>query len=332
MKFGASAAQWAGSPARQPRWGARAGSVAIIIGLGVCLTGCSYLNEVRAMKASKDANKLYSGSDYKQAADKYEEALRLNPANGDLYFYLGNSYDNLYRPTRKGEPNNDAYLEKAITNYKLGSEKANTPIVKQRSLQYLVNAYGPEKLNDPTQAEPVVKAMIDLEPNEPTNYFVLADIYADSGEYELAEQTYLKAKEVRPNDPAVYMQLAGFYNSQGDFDKTINAVQERTKVEPNNPEAYQTLATYYWDKAYRDFRLSDKEKLQYVLSGLDAVDKAISIKSDYMEPVAYKNLLLRLEANLEKDPAKQQALLRQADQLRDKAEALRKQKASGTSE
>ena len=110
------------------------------------------------MKAFKDANKLYAGSDCRAAADKYEEALQLDPdATATCYFYLGNSYDNLYRPTRKGEPTNDAYLEKAIANYKLGSEKANTPIVKQRSLQYLVNAYGPEKLNDPTQAEPVVQ-------------------------------------------------------------------------------------------------------------------------------------------------------------------------------
>ena len=237
----------------------------------------------------------------------------------------------MYRPTRRGEANNDGYLEKAIANYELGAERAKTPIVKQRSLQYLVNAFGSEKMNDPTQAEPVVKAMIDLEPNEPTNYFVLADIYADSGEYELAEQTYLKAKEVRPNDPSVYMQLAGFYNSQGDFEKTIAAVNDRAKVEPNNPEAFQTLATYYWDKAYRDFRLSDKEKLQYVMSGIEAVDKAIQIKPDYMEAVAYKNLLLRLQANLEKDPAKQQALLREADQLRDRAEELRKQKAAGAS-
>jgi len=327
MKIGSSAARGAGVSTRQSRWSA----LVIVVGLGVAASGCSYLNEVRAMKASKDANKLYNAQDYKAASEKYEEAIRLNPANSDLYFYLGNSYDNLYRPTRKGEQKNDEYLAKAIANYKLGSEKAQTPIVKQRSLQYLVNAYGPDKLNDPTQAEPVVKAMIDLEPNEPTNYFVLADIYADSGEYEMAEQTYLKAKEVKPNDPAVYMQLAGFYNSQGDFDKTIAAVTDRTKIEPNNPEAFQTLATYYWDKAYRDFRLNDKEKLQYVLSGLDAVDKAIAIKSDYMEAIAYKNLLLRLQANLEKDPAKQQALLRQADQLRDKAEALRKQKASGTS-
>jgi predicted Zn-dependent protease len=312
------------------RIGSSVTGLALVLTLAVAVSGCSKVNEIRAMKAIKDAHKLYQANDWRAASEKYEEALQLNPDAGDMYFYLGNAYDNLYRPTRKGEPNNDAYLTKAIENYKLGSERATTPVVKQRSLQYLVNAYGPEKLNDPTSAEPVVKAMIELEPSEPTNYFVLADIYADSGEYELAEQTYLKAKEVRPNDPAVYMQLAGFYNSQGDFEKTIAAVNDRTKVEPNNPEAYQTLATYYWDKAYRDFRLSDKEKLQFVLSGLEAVDKAIGIKSDYMEAVAYKNLLLRLQANLSKDPAEQQRLLREADQLRDKAEALRKQKAAGT--
>lgn len=314
------------------KFGSSAARVALVVGLGVSLTGCSYVNEVRAKKASRDAHGLYAKNDWRGAAEKYAEAIALNPENGDMYFYLGNSYDNMYRPTRRGEPNNDSYLDKAIANYKLGAERATTPVVKERSLQYLVNAFGSDRLNDPTQAEPVVKAMIQMEPDEPSNYFVLAKIYADSGEYELAEQTYLKAKEVRPNDPAVYMQLAGFYNSQGDFDKTIAAVNDRTKVEPNNPEAYQTLATYYWDKAYRDFRLNESQKMQYVLEGLKAVDKAIEIKSDYMEAVAYKNLLLRLQANLEKDPKKQQQLLREADLLRDRAEQLRKQKSAGTSE
>ena len=316
-------------------------ALALVLGLGVALAGCGKMNEIRAMKAFKDGNKLYGANDYREAAVKYEEALKFDPDDninscgpggpGCVWFFLGNSYDNVYRPTRKGEATNDAYLEKAIANYKLASQKiTGDPKMRTLALQYLVAAYGPDKLNDPTQAEPVVKAMIDLEPNEPTNYFVLARIYADSGEYELAEQTFLKAKQVRPNDPAVYMQLAGFYNSQGDFEKTIEAVTERTKVEPNNPEAYQTLATYYWDKAYRDFRLSDKEKMQYVQSGIEAVDKALSIKSDYMEAVAYKNLLLRLQANLSKDPAEQQRLLKEADQLRDRATELRKQKAAGT--
>jgi tetratricopeptide (TPR) repeat protein len=316
--------------------------LAVALGLGVATAGCSKMNEVRAMKAFKDGNKLYAANDYREAAGKYEEAVQLDPddnikscgpsgSGGCVYFYLANSYDNIYRPTRKGEATNDGYLEKAIANYKKAAEKiTQDPKMRTLALQYLVATYGPDKLNDPTQAEPVVKDMIQLEPNEPTNYFVLAKIYNDSGEYELAEQTYIKAKEVRPNDPAVYMQLAGFYNSQGNFEKTIEYVVERTKVEPNNPEAFQTLATYYWDKAYRDFRLSDKEKSQFVQSGIQAVDRALSIKGDYMEAVAYKNLLLRLQANLSKDPAEQQRLLKEADTLRDRATELRKQKAAGT--
>jgi tetratricopeptide (TPR) repeat protein len=314
-------------------------SLTLLAGLGLLVAGCGKLNEVRAMKAFKDGNKQYAGSHWKEASEHYEEAIQLDPENqvdtcgasgpGCVYFYLANSYDNMYRPTRKGEQQNDQYLERAITNYKLAAEKISDPKMKGLSLQYLVAAYGPDKMNDPTQAEPVVKSMIDLDPNDPTNYFALANIYENSGEYELAEQTYLKARDAKPNDPAVYLQLAGYYNRQGNFEKTIEALNERIKLESNNPEAYYTLSTYYWDEAYRDFRLNDKQKMDYVLSGLDAVDKAISIKTDYMEAIAYKNLLLRLQANLEKDPAKQQALLREADALRDKATELRKEKAAG---
>ena len=124
------------------------------------------------------------------------------------------------------------------------------------------------------------------------------------------------------------MQLAGFYNRQGEFEKTIEALQQRAQNEPNNPEAFYTMATYYWDKAYRDFRLPDADKIKYVQSGVDAVDKAISLKGDYMEALVYKNLLLRLQANLEKNPARQQALLKEADTFRNRAEELRKQKAA----
>jgi tetratricopeptide (TPR) repeat protein len=305
--------------------------LALVAGLGLALAGCGKIGEVRAMKAFKDGNKFYQTSDWRQAAQKYEEAIQADPNRTEIYFYLANSYDNMYRPTRKGEEQNDSYLTKAIENYKLAAEKIQDPKLKRLSLDYLVAAYGADKLNDPTLAEPVVKQMIALDPSDTASYFQLADIYEDSGEYELAEQTFLKAREVRPNDPAVYLQLAGYYNRQGDFTKTIEALDQRVKVEPNNPEAYYTMATYYWDKAYRDFRITDKEKMDYVMSGIDAVNKSIEIKSDYMEAIAYKNLLLRLQANLEKDPAKQQALLKEADQLRDKATELRKQKASGVS-
>jgi len=86
---------------------------------------------------------------------------------------------------------------------------------------------------------------------------------------------------------------------------------------------------FYWDKAFRDARLKDNEKKEFVQKGIGAVDKALQIKPDYTDALVYKNLLLRLQANTEKDPAKQQALLKEANELRDKAEDLRKKKASG---
>jgi hypothetical protein len=45
--------------------------------------------------------------------------------------------------------------------------------------------------------------------------------------------------------------------------------------------------------------------------------------------VTYKNLLLRLQANMEKDPKKQQALIKEADELRQKAIELQKKRTAG---
>ena len=303
--------------------------VALFIGLGVTLAGCGYLNEVRAMKAFKDGNKAYTASDWRAAAEKYEQASQLDPNNAAIYFYLANSYDNMYRPARKGEPNNDALLAKAVDNYKLASEKLTEETVPKRSLalEFLVAAYGPDKLADPTQAEPVVKRMIELAPNEPTNYFQLAKIYEDSGEYQLAEETYLRGKDARPNDPTVYGTVAAYYNRQGDFEKLVENLRKRIELEPQNPEAHYTLATYQWDKANRDFRLSDKEKMTIILEGVQSVNKALEIKPDYVEAMTYKGLLLRTQALVEKDPKKQQELIREGTQLGEKANEMRKARA-----
>jgi tetratricopeptide (TPR) repeat protein len=193
--------------------------------------------------------------------------VSLDPSLGDAYFFLGNSYDNMYRPTKRGDAANDGYLTKAIDYYKKSSESANDPKIRKLSLEYLVAAYGPDKLNDPTQSEPILAKMIEMDPKEPSNYFVLGKIYEDNGDYERAEQTYMKAREMKPNDAAVYMTLAGFYNRQGEFDKTMEALKARAEQEPNNPEAYYTMATFYWEKAYRDFTTPEPQKVQYVQSG-----------------------------------------------------------------
>ena len=71
--------------------------------------------------------------------------------------------------------------------------------------------------------------------------------------------------------------------------------------------------------------------MDYIERGLGAADKALSIKPDFVEALTYKNLLIRQQALVEKDPKKQKALTDQADELLNKAKELNKlkQKSAG---
>jgi predicted Zn-dependent protease len=319
----------------------KAASAALAATLGVATVvavGCGQVNELKGRKAYKEANQAYQAQDYKKAADSYRVAIDADPNSTVLmpaYFFLANSLDNLYKPSKKGDPANDALMEDAVKYYQLAADKlsaSDNPGYQQygkRSLQYLVAAYGTDKLNDPGKAEPVLQHMIQADPGDPANYFMLARLYEDAGVYDEAERIYVAAKDARPNDASVYTSLASFYNRQGRFDKTIAALELRAAKDEKNPEAWQTIAVYYQDEARKDSRLRDAEKKDYVLKGIAAVDKALTIKPDYSDAMTYKGLLLRLEANLEKDPAKQQQLLKEANDLRDKSEEIRKKKPAG---
>jgi predicted Zn-dependent protease len=312
--------------------------LSLTVAAAVVLTGCGKMGELKARKNYKEANQAYAQQDYKTAAEKYDLTLQADPDNPALapaYFYLGNSYDNLYKPSKKGDPANDELLAKAIQNYQQAAERLSKSSEKKDknlgnlSMKYLVAAFGADKLNDPAKAEPVVQRMIQLDPGETENYFMLAKIYDDAGVYENEEEVLLKAKEVKPNDPAVYMTLAGYYKRQGQTEKMIKATEDRAAREPNNPEAHYTVGTFYWDEAFKDTSLKENQKRDYLQKGIAEIDKAIQIKPDYTEALVIKGLLLRLQANMEKDPAKQNELIREAKALADKAEELRKKKAAG---
>jgi tetratricopeptide (TPR) repeat protein len=303
----------------------------------VAAAGCGKysVGTLKAIKAFKDGNLAYAQKDWKKAVEKYETVVQHEdsfvqvPQLATAYFFLGNSYDQLYKPAKQGDATNDAYIQKAIENYRKAADKNTEKAWKKSSLEYLAAAYGSDKLNDPAKAEPVYKEIITLDPAEPTNYLALAKLYEDSGRYDDAEAQYNKAKEVKPNDPGVLASEASFYNRQGDFAKTINALEKAAALEPNNPEGYHRVATFYWEKANKDYRLSAENKRDYIMKGLAMEDKALSLNPDYMEAMTYKNILLRMQANTEKDPQKQRDLLNEADKLRNKVIDAQKRKQTG---
>jgi tetratricopeptide (TPR) repeat protein len=317
---------------------APAAAMALVLGLSVAAAGCGKysIGTLKAIKAFKDGNLAYAQKDWKKAVEHYEVVVQHTDAFDQVpqlvtsYFFLGNSYDQLYKPTRQGDATNDGYIQKAIANYRKGADDPHSDKQwKKSSLEYLAAAYGSDKLNDAAKAEPVYKEIIALDPNEPTNYLALAKLYEDAGRYDDAEAQFAKAKEVKPNDAGVLASIASYYNRQGDFPKTIDALEKAAALEPNNPEGYHRVATFYWEKANKDYRLSPADKRDYIMKGLAMEDKALSLNPDYMEAMTYKNILLRMQANTEKDPQKQRDLINEADKLRNKVIEAGKRKQTG---
>lgn len=308
----------------------------LIVGLGLTAAGCGKysIGNLRATQAFQTGNEMYRKAEYKRAIDEYTRAVEFNPDLGYAYFFLGNSYDNMFKPTKKGEPENDAYIQKAVDNYKLaidklkGNTEPQAAKVLKLSFEYLIAAYGSEKINDLEKAVPIAQELIAAEPNEPTNYQALGKLYEENGRYDEAEGMFKKAIEVKPTDPLGYEVLAGYYNRQGEFDMQMEALEKRATMEPNNPEAWHAMGSYYSEHAMKNPKLSKEQARKYVMRGLEVEEKALAINSEYFEALAFKNILLRQQVLYEKDPTLQKKLTQDADAIKAKAEAIRKKQSA----
>ena len=311
----------------------------LIVAVTMPLVSCTFFDQIGSMRTFKEANMFYTRGDHEAAIEAYmtviasveaDPASELSQGMSIAYFYVANSYDSLYKPAFRGDPENDEFLARAEEYYRLAADRIPNAEFQKLSMQYLVATYGPDKLNDPTNRARLLQEMIQLEPENPDNYFVLAQLFEESGLFEDAEAVMRETVTLSPDDPTVYLQLAGFYNRAGDFEQTIEQLRNRARIEPDNPEAYYTISTFYWEKAFRDFRITQEEKVEYVNAGLEAADEAIGLNDRYVDAIVYKNILLRMQANMisceDLDDTAcisgQDALLAQADDLRDRAQAI----------
>src|SRR5476649_438601 len=90
--------------------------------------GCGQVNQLKGRKSYKDANVAYAAQDYRKAADLYQAAVDADPDAKEIlpaYFFLGNCLDNLYKPSKKGTPANDALMENAVKYYQIAADKLN---------------------------------------------------------------------------------------------------------------------------------------------------------------------------------------------------------------
>ena len=128
-----------------------------------------------------------------------------------------------------------------------------------------------------------------------------------------------------PQTPGNYAFRGAMKHHAGDLDGAIADEQKALLLDPRLFLAHRTLMLVYFDKAYTGTLLSPAEKREAIARGSEAADQALLVAGESVEGLTYKGLFLRLQASLETDPARQKALIQQAEAFRDKAQQLMRQ-------
>jgi tetratricopeptide (TPR) repeat protein len=304
--------------------------------LPLAAAGCT---QVQAKQAFKDGNKAYKEEDFKKAIPEYEQAVAKKPDFPEAWFYLGSSYNALFRPG-KADAANEANLDKAIEAYKKSLEvnpadTDNRKKVKLNTLAALTSIYSDDPKRNFDTAYQYAQQLVAAGPNDPKNLYAMANLFEKFEKVDDAEKMYRQIAEQNPSDPKACGALAGFYNkplwkddqgaARSRFEQAVEMLERCATLAPNDPSGYQKVATFYWDKAYRDPLITDEQKLQFAEKGLAAVDKALSLKPDYFEAVIFKGLLMREKAKATADPRLKQQYLDEAVMLAKQGQELRKQ-------
>ncbi|UCC40429.1 MAG: tetratricopeptide repeat protein [Candidatus Aminicenantes bacterium] len=264
-------------------------------------TSCEKLKASR-LKANHyftQANHHFTEGNYRDAIEAYEQALSYNPDLIEAYRFLGESYKNMFRPG-DNNPENQEKADKALDalNRALAIEPNNKDIIY--SLGDML-----DKLRNFEEAENLYLRIVELEPANMDNYYVLAEFYKRySGEREelkvKAESTYYRRIEADPESPQGYAYLAQFYSDQintsetpeVEFDKAYDLYIKITRLDPQNSVAWYSIGVNRFSKAFRlQTILPLDERKGLAEDSRKAILKAIEIDPNEPFPYVYMRML-----------------------------------------
>jgi tetratricopeptide (TPR) repeat protein len=181
--------------------------------------------------------------------------------------------------------------------------------------QYIPGADTPENNRNAEQAIAEFKNVLQRDPSNITSLKGIASLYFQMKKFEEAKEFNRKVIQADPNDPEAYYSIAVI-----DWTQTYQPrMEERNKLGLKPEEALKDKKVC---EALRD------KNMATVQEGMDMIDKALKLREDYDDAMAYYNLLWREKADLEcGDPAAREADLKQADSWVDQTLAAKKRKA-----
>jgi tetratricopeptide (TPR) repeat protein len=269
----------------------------------VAFTGCEKLN-IKKLSANyhfNKANQLFRDNKFTKAIAEYKATIDNNPDFKDAYRLMGESYKSLYVPAKETPENKEKAAEalKAL-------QKAYELDPNNRDVIYsLGDMY--DKLRDFENAEKMYLRIIDLDPGNMNNYYVIAEFYkryagdkdkANLGLKDKVEGMYLRRIETDPENVQGYAYMANYYDQlttadyKDKFDNALEYHMKRMKIQPDSAEIYYTIGVNRFNKVFQlqNF-LSDPEKIACAAQAEAALKKAIEIDPNFPDSYAYMKIL-----------------------------------------
>jgi len=231
----------------------------------------------------RDANDLYKSEKYLEAVQKYDQVSAIDPWWADAYRNAALCYLALYQPGSLHQKDVE-YSEKAIMKLR-------------RYLQFV----------------PDDERMEDL----------LMDTYLKTARYDEAVNFYKDKLKKDPKNSRVLQTIGMIYAKSSNFEEARKWFRARAEADNKNPEAWYSLGVLCWERAFKGTELTVDEKRSLIDEGMQALQKAVQLRSDYFEAYSYINLLWRQKALTEVDPEQAQKDMAEADVNQKKAIQLR---------
>ena len=178
---------------------------------------------------------------------------------------------------------------------------------------------------------------------------------------EQAIDAFQDVLKMDPNNLTAIASIAQIYYNEKKFDQAKDYNQRRIKIEPNNPEPYYWIGVIDWAVTWRGAQTLRREhnldsakdaahpdelpvipdKLRKGLAetnaplvdeGLQVLNKAIELKPNDTDSMAYLSLMYRQKSEIDPDNETRTADLKMAEDWVNKSLAARKAGASGSSE
>jgi tetratricopeptide (TPR) repeat protein len=253
----------------------------------ILAAGLSGCNKLKARDLLNKGVAAFKAGQYDTAIEHFKQAKDLDPGLINARLYLATAYASQYIP---GAPSEQ--------NIRLGTQAVNE-----------------------------FKEVLDVDPNNLSAtdgigsiIFQMAGTPYDPKKFEESKSYHKKHIELKPNDPEPYYWIGVIdwtlaFRANGELRAEYNKNNIRKQLKDSDPLPPALRAEY----AAKYGPLVDE--------GIVALQKAIQLRPDYDDAMAYLNLLYRRKADMVESAEERANLQKQADELIDKVKEIKQKRA-----